>query len=370
LLAFHGLRLGRSWLRASRLARNSRPVEIPAHLAPAVERSRQAFGAKNVTILGSEEVGGPVAVGALRPAVLLPQRFCKNASPEETLAALGHELAHVRRRDYAVNLLCEFVLLPVAFHPAVRVVRRRLAEAREMACDEAALEIVSGPRSYARSLLSLAAAAAGLARPSTTLGVLDARTLEVRMKRILDVGRRRATLRSRAGLGAALLLLGGIAAAASAWSVQAVANGSAVEGLGPFVGTWSGDWPWLEKEQGEAKPMRALDLEILPTGEIVETFYRYQRSADGSVKFLNTVRRPVSSFKISGRTLTFTTLEEGFKPQEDSPPVRVEIEASIELQSAGEAVFRILSHSYFDAAKKRGEPVPAPPPPIAMKRVS
>jgi bla regulator protein blaR1 len=365
-LVFHGLRLGRSWRWTVRLAQSGRPLDVPERLTKAVARCRATFGVSGVPILGSPEVGGPVTVGAWRPVVLLPCSFYDSASSEETIAALGHELAHVRRRDYAVNVLCELLLLSVTFHPAVRVVRRRLEEAREMACDEAVLEFAMGPRAYARSLLSLAAIAAGLPQPSTTLGVLDAHTLEVRMKRILDVGPRMATPRARASLGAALLLLAGIAAAASALSVQAVANGSTVEDLGPFVGTWSGDWPRLEEEPGEAKPMRALDLEILPTGEIVETFYRYKKTSDGPT-LVDKQTRTASSFKISGRTLTFTTT---VKFQEDKPPVSAEIVASIELQGAGEAVFRVLSHSYFDAAKKRGEPVPPPPPPIAMKRVS
>jgi len=78
-----------------------------------------------VALLVSEEVTGPVTLGALRPAILLPPRFLDDASQDEALSALGHEMAHVRRRDYAVNLLCEALLLPVAFHPAVRLVRRR-----------------------------------------------------------------------------------------------------------------------------------------------------------------------------------------------------------------------------------------------------
>ena len=366
-LIFHGLRLGRSWLEAERLARGGRPLDVPDRLAPALARCRATFGAGSVPILGSCEIGGPVTVGALRPVILLPGSFCDSASPEETVAALGHEFAHVRRRDYAVNLLCEVLLLPVAFHPAVRIVRRRLAEAREMACDEAALEIVSGPRAYARSLLSLAATAAGLPRPSTTLGVLDAHTLEVRMKRILDVGPRMATPRARASLGAALLLLAGIAAAASAFSVQAVATESPAKGLGPFVGTWSGDW--LEEEQGEAKRIRALDLEVRPDGQILTTFYHYKKNPDGPT-LVDKQIRPATSFEVSGRTLTFTIRLDDFKAQKDSPPIRAELKTSIELQSAGEALFRVLSHSYFAAAKERGEPVPPPPPPIAMKRVS
>lgn len=306
-------------------------------------------------------------MGARRAVILLPHGFFDSASPEETAAALGHERAHVQRRDYAVNLLCEVLLLPLAFHPASRLVRRRLAESREMACDEAALETLIGPRAYARSLLSLAAAVAGLPRPSTTLGVLDAHTLEVRMKRILDNGPRMGARRARASLRAALLLLGGLSAAASLFPLHAVAAEGHGGDLAPFVGTWSGYWP-PDKDSKDQKKIKALDLEVRPDGQIVEIWYQYQKAPDGSVT-VEKVTHPVTSYEISGHTATFKVQVEAFQYR-NNPPVPAEFEESFELQGRDEAVFRILSNSYFTAAKKRGEPVPPPPPPIAMKRVS
>lgn len=359
---FHGVGLGRALRQAGRLRFEARSLEIPEAIAATVARCRAALHVEAVRILASPNLSGPVTVGAFRPLILLPRRFFDSASPEEAVAALGHEMAHVRRRDYAVNLLCEALLLPVAFHPAVRLLRRRLAETREMACDEAVLETLIGRRAYARSLLSLAAFNAGLPRPSTTLGVADAHTLEVRMKRILDDRPRAGTHRSRALLGAALLLLLGIAAGAAVFSVEAVAADTG--DLGPFVGTWSGNWPPIEEAGRPA--LRALDLEVRPGGEIAQTWYRYEREDGGAMTTAKSVR-PATGYSVSGRILTFTIQQEDFKVA-DRPPVRVEIVASVELQREGEALFRILSHSYFDAAKKRGASVP--PPPIALKRVS
>ena len=363
-LLVHGTGLARAWRRARRLARGAHALVIPRELAPAVSRCRSALGVPGAEILGSPAIAGPVTVGARRPVILLPSRFLDQASPEETVSALGHELAHVRRRDYAVNFACELLLLLVAFHPAVRVVRRRLAETREMACDEAAVESLVSTRVYARSLLSLAAAVAGLPRPSTTLGVLDAHTLEVRMKRILDTGPRLGSRRARATLGAALLLLAGIGAAASLFSVEAVAAGTA--DLKPFVGTWSGDWP--PGEDGQKPGPRAVDLEIRPGGEIVETWYRYQKAPDGSTTAGKSAR-PVAGYKVSGTTLTLQVRVEDFKFQ-DNPPANAEIQETLELKGGDAAVFKILSNTYFDAARQRGEPVPPPPPPIWMKRAS
>jgi len=368
LLLARAVRLGLTWSHTNGLARRALPLEVPEPAAPLVARCREILGIGAVDLLTSNEVTGPVTLGALRPAILLPPGFLDGASPEEALSALGHEMAHVRRRDYAVNLLCEALLIPVAFHPAVRLVRRRLAEAREMACDEAVLETLIGSRSYARSLLSLAASIAGLDRPSYTLGVADAHTLEVRMKRILDDGPRMGARRARMALGAALLLLAGIGAAGSIFSVEAsvAAVSTGTGDLKPFVGNWSGDWP-ADKE-GKNPGQRALDLEVRPGGEILATWYRYEKAADGSMKAEKRTR-PVAGYAVAGNTLTLKVRIEDWKVG-DNPPVTTEIKESLELQGRDAAVFKVLSNSYFEAARKRGESVPPPPPPIWMKRAS
>ncbi|HEV7505710.1 MAG TPA: M56 family metallopeptidase [Thermoanaerobaculia bacterium] len=361
LLLFRGVRFGRTWRRTLGLARRASPLDIPERAIPLVAHCRQALGVVGpITFFASGEVAGPVTLGALRPAILLPPRFLDDASPDEALSALGHEMAHVRRRDYAANLLYEVLLLPVAFHPAVRLVCRRLAETREMACDEAVLETLLGRRSYARSLLSLAAGVAGLPRPTHTLGVLDAHTLEVRMKSILDHRPRVGLPTARALLGAALLLLGGIALAASGVTVRAVAADARGD-LRPFVGTWSADWAPDPKDGG--KKVRALDFEIHPDGHIVETWYKYLKGEGAPQKevFL------VTDYAIEGRTLKYKVRLEKFAFR-DKPAGPAELRESLELQGGDDAVWRSLSNSYVAALKKRGEPVPPLPPPIPMKR--
>jgi beta-lactamase regulating signal transducer with metallopeptidase domain len=361
-LLAHSFHLGRAWRRTRRLARGAQPLEIPDGFAPVVSRCRSVLGMRNGEILGSPEIASPVTLGACRPLILLPSPFFASASADETASALGHELAHVRRRDYAVNVLCEFLLLPVAFHPAVRCLRRRIAETREMACDEAVVESLVRPRAYARSLLSLAASAARIPRPSTTLGVLDAQTLEVRMKRILDNHPRTGLAPARAALGAALLLLGGIGLAASDLTVRPVAADARGGDLRPFAGTWSGDWVF-DKDGG--KKMRALDLEVRPDGRIVETWYKYQKGVATPQK----VVQPVTGYKVEGNTLKIEIRVEDFAFR-DKPPGTAEIQESLELRGRDSAVFRTLSNSYIETLKKGGEAVPPPPPPLAMKRAS
>ena len=362
-LLVHAGALGRAWWRARRLSRRAHPLAIPEPFAPAVERCRSALGIWSGDILGSPEIAGPVTLGVRRPMILLPARFFDSASPAEAAAALGHEFAHIRRRDYAVHLLCRLSLLPIAFHPAARLLRRRLAETREMACDEAVLESLVRPQEYARSLLSFAAAAAGLPRPSTTLGVLDAHTLEVRMKRILDPHPRAGLATARTLLGAALLLLGGIGLAASGLAVRAVAADTKGGDLGPFVGTWTADWTPDPKDGGKKVP--ALDLEIHPDGRIVETWYKYLKAGGAPEKLVVAV----TDYTVEGKTLRFSVHVASFALP-GKPPGAAELRESMELQGGGDALWRSLSNSYVDALKKRGEAVPPLPPPVPMKRQS
>jgi beta-lactamase regulating signal transducer with metallopeptidase domain len=255
LLGF-GLRLGRAWGRTLGLARRARPVEIPAELLPLVLRCQEAFAAGDVAVLESHEVPSPVTLGSRRPVILLPPGFFASASADEVATALGHEMAHVRRRDYALNLLCELGLLPVAFHPAAWRLRRRLTETRELACDEAVLESLLHPRAYARSILSLAAGAAGLPRPSIPLSVADTPFLEVRMKSILYPLAPASPRRTRANLAAAFLLLAALGTAAASFPVRAAAEESPTsaagadaalnpcEGPGPRFVPGPGDTAW------------------------------------------------------------------------------------------------------------------------------
>src|SRR3954471_22531874 len=357
VLAF-GLRLGRAWRRPRRLVRSARPLEIPGSLLPLVERCRAALGVQS-EILGSPDLSCPVTVGGRRPAVLLPAHFFATASPEETAAALGHEMAHIRRRDYAVSLLCEALLLLIAFHPAARLLRRRLTETREMACDEAVVNGLVRPQTYARSLLALAASAAGLPRPSTTLGALDAHTLEVRMKRILDITPRTGSRPARAALGAALLLLGGIALAASEITVRPVSAEARGGDLTPFVGTW----------KGVPNDPPVLKLEIRPDGTIQEHLYTFELNKDGSgPSHLVKKTLPASHYEVNGRTLSYTTRIWSDGIHNPWPKGFIESESILELQGDGEAVLSVQPNSFFKHLKDEGISVPPPPPPLPMKR--
>ena len=367
-LAAHAVRLARAWRWTGRLARGARAVadsELPERAVSIAARCRAAFGLRPVPLFCSEAVYGPVTLGAREPAILLPPSFLESAPADHLTAALGHEMAHIHRRDFLVNLLCELSLLPVAFHPVTRWLRRRLAETREMACDEATVERLLAPRVYARSLLSMASTLAGSSRPAYTLGALDADLLEVRMRRLLDSGPRLGARRARATLSLAALVLAAAGLAATGLALDARTAGATAGDLSPFVGTWTGEY---SPEPGVTLP--ANELVIREAGGVPDvglTWFRHRRQEDGTVK-TEPMHPRVLNPRVSGRTLRFRVQAEmRYKP--DGPQETVEFDQVFELLEEDQGQRQGRLRQVWSSLEGRND-VPPPPPPSLLNRRS
>jgi membrane fusion protein, multidrug efflux system len=105
-------------------------------------------------------VGQAVAVGFIRPVVLIPASWLTLLTPQMIEAIIAHELAHIRRWDLWVNLLQRIIETLLFYHPAVWWLSSRIRLEREMCCDEIAAECFDRV-SYARSLESVAEIARG-----------------------------------------------------------------------------------------------------------------------------------------------------------------------------------------------------------------
>ena len=108
-----------------------------------------------VTLLESALVEVPTVVGWLRPVILLPASALTGLSPEQLEAILAHELAHIRRYDYLVNVLQTVVEILGFYHPAVWWVSRRIRIERENCCDDMAVRVCGDSVRYARALTCL-----------------------------------------------------------------------------------------------------------------------------------------------------------------------------------------------------------------------
>jgi TonB family protein len=125
-------------------------------------------------------------------------------------AALAHELAHVRRQDYAKNVGYALLTLPVAYHPCGWLIKRALGQSREEACDAMAAEVLESRRMYARSLLRLAMVIpAGLGGSATAaVGIFEGNTLERRVSLMMERGKRLQGAARVAAMVAVMLLSG------------------------------------------------------------------------------------------------------------------------------------------------------------------
>ena len=96
----------------------------------------------------------PGVFGIFRPVMLLPEGIAEWLAPEQLDAIVAHELSHVRRGDNLTAAIHMGVEAIFWFHPLVWLIRGRLTEERETACDEEVLGAGNDPDSYAESILN------------------------------------------------------------------------------------------------------------------------------------------------------------------------------------------------------------------------
>ena len=109
-----------------------------------------------VRLLISSWVRVPIVVGWLRPVVLIPVGVLAGLTTEQVEAVLLHELAHIRRHDYLVNILQSMAEAFLFYHPAVWWISGHIRTERELCCDDSAVSLAGDAASYARALAQLA----------------------------------------------------------------------------------------------------------------------------------------------------------------------------------------------------------------------
>jgi beta-lactamase regulating signal transducer with metallopeptidase domain len=140
-----------------RRLRSYRVATLPARWQQRVdELCAQAGLSRRIQILASALVPSPVVVGYLKPVILLPVSAATGLAPRELEMILAHEVAHVLRQDYLVNLLQALAEVVFFYHPAVWSLSARLRTEREHCCDDVATQLCGDSRTLAQALSSLA----------------------------------------------------------------------------------------------------------------------------------------------------------------------------------------------------------------------
>jgi len=181
------LRVLKAWRSARGLVEVSQEVALCSAAETVLRDFGRSFDVSLPEVRECAAVTSPMVVGAVSPVVLLPEGFAGNPN-DEVRAALLHELAHVKRRDYLTNGICQLVVLPVNWHPVAHVVEQRVRRTREMACDEMAAREMQSELGYARCLVTMARGmlSGGLAERPEFVGLFSNNVLEERVMRLME----------------------------------------------------------------------------------------------------------------------------------------------------------------------------------------
>ena len=216
---------------------------LPGPSREIADRYAKEFAIQDISILCLPEARGPVTLSFPRPTLILPENFFSDVSASDFSSALCHELAHIRRHDFLLNVFYELVSVPLWFHPAAVWIKNHIALTRELACDEAAAMKLANRSGYARSLLNIAQSlnpnSSHAAPSSWALGLFDTNTLEQRIMNLLRTPNR---FGKRWGVALAVVassLLTVTSVCISAFSIRVAQPGNVSGDAQQFAGTWS-----------------------------------------------------------------------------------------------------------------------------------
>lgn len=253
--------------------------------APEAERmlvrlARRLGVRRQVRVLASTVARVPLLLGWLRPVILLPVGALRALSPRQIENVIAHELAHVRRHDYLVNVLQSAVEILLFYHPAVWWLSGRIRAERENCCDDLAVAVCGDTLTYVQALTrleELRAPAPALAVAATGPSLLD------RVRRLLgmapvDAGAARGPLAGGA-LVTALVLAACLTVGARAEARPAAAGDeAAAEDAGSQEPTLARPYSYEEEQRVAATcedwekvrrcvdPAGELQLECAPRG--------------------------------------------------------------------------------------------------------
>jgi uncharacterized protein (TIGR03435 family) len=191
---------------AAARVRSTQVRPAPPEWQQTLNRLKARVGvSRPVRLLISALMQTPAVVGWLRPVVLVPVGALAGLPSEQVEALLIHELAHIRRHDYLVNILQSVAEALLFYHPAVWWVSGHIRSEREMCCDDVAVSLTGDAFSYALALADLESS-----RPARFQAAVAANggSLADRIGRLLGQSRPASrTLPGTGGIAGVILLL-------------------------------------------------------------------------------------------------------------------------------------------------------------------
>nr|WP_294995335.1 M56 family metallopeptidase [uncultured Sediminibacterium sp.] len=131
--------------------------KIPVDWRLFVKNTAQQLGIKReISIFLSEKISTPLTVGFLKPLILVPIASINHLTVSQLEAVILHEMAHIKRYDYLVNIILSLAEISLFFNPFTQLMSKQIRKERENSCDDWVLQFQYSASTYAEALLRIA----------------------------------------------------------------------------------------------------------------------------------------------------------------------------------------------------------------------
>lgn len=155
-LVVMGTRFGGSFFYLRTLRAQKNIAAISPFWEQELKRLSRALGLRReVAIVTSTRVSSPLTLGSISPIILLPTGLLSGMSTAQIEAILVHELYHIKRRDYIINICQALVEVLLFYHPAIWHINNIIREERENCCDDKTVAFCGDAIAYARALTQI-----------------------------------------------------------------------------------------------------------------------------------------------------------------------------------------------------------------------
>ncbi len=117
--------------------------------------SRQIGFSRLITLAESPHIKQPIVVGYIKPIILLPIGLLSGLPQSHVEAILLHELSHIKRHDYLINLIQSLIEILLFFNPFVWIISNSIRSEREHCCDDQVIKAGLNPVVYVKALANL-----------------------------------------------------------------------------------------------------------------------------------------------------------------------------------------------------------------------
>jgi bla regulator protein BlaR1 len=182
--------------RNTQMIRNNGLQKMPAEWRLFVNRiAVQLNIKKKIQVFLSDTVTTPLTIGFFKPVILIPVASINHLTTDQLEAVLLHELAHIKRYDYLVNIILSVVEISLFFNPFTQLLSKSIRKERENSCDDWVLQFQYDVSLYAEALLRIAYLQATPVFAMAATGTKN--ELLVRVKRMIDKKENRFSYRKQ-----------------------------------------------------------------------------------------------------------------------------------------------------------------------------